>query len=297
MVKINLVTGFLGSGKTTFIKEYAKYLISLGEKVSIIENDYGAINVDVLLLDDIGCDVEMISGGCDYDCHKRRFKTKLIAQAMSGHTRVIVEPSGIFDPDEFFDILFEEPLTNLYEIGNVFCCYDINTKMLSSDSEYILVAQASIAGKIIVTKRLNNEEMDFNYINSLMKKYNCERVISNDDIIYSDKLNVKDIINSSFKPYSHIKEQVINENMYDSLYLLDKDITLDKVNEVKELLFKDNNYGNIIRIKGFIYENDKWMKINITKNECDISNINIGQKVLIVIGENINKEKIEKLFN
>ena len=46
-----------------------------------------------------------------------------------------------------------------------------------------------------------------------------------------------------------------------------------------------------------IYENDKWMKINITRNECDISNINIGQKVLIVIGENINKEKIEKLFN
>ena len=46
MKKIDLVTGFLGSGKTTFIKEYADYLVRCGEKVAIIVNDYGAINVD-----------------------------------------------------------------------------------------------------------------------------------------------------------------------------------------------------------------------------------------------------------
>ena len=40
MVKIDLITGFLGSGKTTFIREYAKYLMSKGEKICIIENDY-----------------------------------------------------------------------------------------------------------------------------------------------------------------------------------------------------------------------------------------------------------------
>ena len=37
MIKIDLVTGFLGSGKTTFIKEYARYLIDQGNKVGIIE--------------------------------------------------------------------------------------------------------------------------------------------------------------------------------------------------------------------------------------------------------------------
>ena len=43
----------------------------------------------------------MVSGGCDADCHRRRFKTKLIAMGMCGYDRVIVEPSGIFDVDEF----------------------------------------------------------------------------------------------------------------------------------------------------------------------------------------------------
>ncbi len=57
------------------------------------------------------CTLEMVAGGCDADCHRRRFKTKLIAMGMCGYDRVLVEPSGIFDMDEFFDALHESPLT------------------------------------------------------------------------------------------------------------------------------------------------------------------------------------------
>ena len=107
MVKIDLITGFLGSGKTTFIKEYARYLMRQGLNIGILENDYGAINVDMMLLQDVmsdSCDVDMIAGACDKDCHRRRMKTKLIAMGMLGYDRVLIEPSGIFDVDEFFDI-------------------------------------------------------------------------------------------------------------------------------------------------------------------------------------------------
>ena len=53
MVKIDLITGFLGSGKTTFIKKYAKYLIDNGVNIGILENDYGAVNVDMMLPEDV----------------------------------------------------------------------------------------------------------------------------------------------------------------------------------------------------------------------------------------------------
>lgn len=82
MIKIDLITGFLGSGKTTFIRKYVKHLTDKGLKIGILENDYGAVNVDAMLLQDIlgdKCELEMVAGGCDADCHKRRFKTKLIA--------------------------------------------------------------------------------------------------------------------------------------------------------------------------------------------------------------------------
>lgn len=49
MIKIDLITGFLGSGKTTFIKKYAEYLMSQGMEIGIIENDFGAVNVDMQL--------------------------------------------------------------------------------------------------------------------------------------------------------------------------------------------------------------------------------------------------------
>ena len=98
MVKIDLITGFLGSGKTTFIKKYAKHLIDKGDNIGILENDYGAVNVDMMLLKDLEgekCELEMIAGGCDADCHRRRFRTKLIAMGMCGYDRVIVEPSDV----------------------------------------------------------------------------------------------------------------------------------------------------------------------------------------------------------
>lgn len=52
MVQVDLITGFLGSGKTTFIKKYAKYLIDQGLHIAILENDFGAINVDMMVLEE-----------------------------------------------------------------------------------------------------------------------------------------------------------------------------------------------------------------------------------------------------
>ena len=81
MITIDLLTGILGSGKTTFLREYARHWISRGEHIAILENDFGAVNVDVMMLQDLKCDtceIAMITGGGDPDCHRRRFKTQLI---------------------------------------------------------------------------------------------------------------------------------------------------------------------------------------------------------------------------
>ena len=40
MTKVDLITGFLGSGKTTFIRKYVEYLASKGENICILENSY-----------------------------------------------------------------------------------------------------------------------------------------------------------------------------------------------------------------------------------------------------------------
>ena len=159
-MKVDLVTGFLGAGKTTFITEYAEYLIRQGEKVAIIVNDYGAINVDRLLLEETlgdSCHLEMVIGG-DPDCTRRRLKTKLIAMAMSGYKHIIVEPSGIFDVDDFFDLIYDEPLDKWYEIGNVISIVEADLdRSLSEEGRYLLASQISKAGQVVVSKLHKNE--------------------------------------------------------------------------------------------------------------------------------------------
>ena len=64
MIRIDLITGFLGSGKTTFIQKYAAYLLRQGKKAGIVENDYGAVNVDTMLLQELerdGCIIESVA--------------------------------------------------------------------------------------------------------------------------------------------------------------------------------------------------------------------------------------------
>ena len=78
MVQVDLITGFLGAGKTTFLRRYVRYLVEQGHNVCILENDFGAVNVDAMLVQDLlgpRCDLETISGGCDCDTHQRRIKS------------------------------------------------------------------------------------------------------------------------------------------------------------------------------------------------------------------------------
>ena len=156
MVTIDLITGFLGSGKTTFIKKYAEYLISQGLNIGILENDYGAVNVDMMLLQELEgekCELEMIAGGCDKETHRRRFRTKLIAMGMCGYDRILVEPSGIYDVDEFFDVLSDEPLDKWYQIGSVITVVNAKSeKNLSEEARYLLASEAAHAGKIILSR-------------------------------------------------------------------------------------------------------------------------------------------------
>lgn len=66
---------------------------------------------------------------------------------------MLVEPSGIYDMDEFFDVLHEEPLDRWYEIGNVIAVVDARLEdALSPEAEYLLASQAANAGCMILSK-------------------------------------------------------------------------------------------------------------------------------------------------
>lgn len=310
MVKVDLITGFLGSGKTTFLKKYAKYFLNQGKRIAIIENDFGAVNVDMMLLQELMCDnleLEMIAGGCDADCHKRRFKTKLIAMGMLGFDRVIIEPSGIFDVDEFFDVLREEPLDRWYEIGNVFAIVDAKLqKDLSKESRYLLATQLSCAGKVILSKSqfASRQDIDttIDSLADICKEFQCKTDIRNICFDKSfEKLENEDFENLMKSGYSSngtAKLWFEHGKTFNSKYYMNLKLTKDEIIQKVKELFEDSNYGNIFRIKGFLKdENEAWYQLNATKDELSLSPIDVGQEVIIIIGEDLAQEKIDSLMN
>ena len=303
MIKIDLVTGFLGSGKTTFIKQYAKHLIEKGERIGILENDYGPINVDMMLLNELrgeSLEIEMISGGCDLDCHRRRFKTKLIQMAMSGYTRVIVEPSGIFDTDEFYDLVYDEPLDNFYEIANVITIFDSNMTSLDTTTRFLLGNQLASCGIVIASKAGNKKREDIlAYLNGIMKDISCARVFDLDLILYDNTSFTLDdfnkISNAKYHSYSYLKKPIAIDEAFDSLYFMNESIDEEKILSL-EKLFDDPLCGQVLRIKGFYRKDNKWFLLNMTKDEKNIDEISCGQDVIIVIGSNLDEKRIRELL-
>lgn len=304
MIKVDLITGFLGAGKTTFIKKYAKYFTNQGQKIGILENDFGAVNVDMLLLNELRsdkCELEMVAGGCDMECHRRRFKTKLISMAMSGYNRVIIEPSGLFDMDEFFDALREEPLDNWYSIGNVIVIAEAKcSEKRSEDEQFIYENQLSYAGRILLSKveMASEEEIErtISDIAAISERLGCKRKL--DKLVISkswDELDEKDmrkIADSDYQITDSVKKSSIEELGFSTLYFLEHGLDIQKIKAVIDKLFGDITFGNIWRIKGFVMDNGDWYEINATKSEITINPVPVGQEVLIVIGRKLNEDNI-----
>ena len=63
MTKIDVISGFLGAGKTTFIKKLVSEVLK-NEKVILIENEFGEIAIDGGFLKDSGIEIKEMSQGC-----------------------------------------------------------------------------------------------------------------------------------------------------------------------------------------------------------------------------------------
>lgn len=309
MVKIDLITGFLGAGKTTFIRKYAEYLMDKGLSIGILENDYGAVNVDMMLLQDMSgdnCELEMVAGGCDYDCHRRRFKTKLISMGMCGYDRVIVEPSGIYDVDEFFDVLHEEPLDNWYEIGNVITIVDSKLDNdMSVHSDYMLACQLADAGSVILSRTKEADKSDIDntivHLNNALKNVRCSRVLDKEIICKDwDTFTEKDyekILNSGYVMENYTKLFSQDDEGFQSVYYMNKKFTKDELQKIIKEVMDDKKCGNIFRVKGFMKISDNsWIQLNATHNDIRIEPIDKGQEVIIIIGEELDKQRLDKHF-
>ncbi|HOO80713.1 MAG TPA: GTP-binding protein, partial [Lachnospiraceae bacterium] len=95
MTKIDVVSGFLGAGKTTLIKKLLKEAWK-GEQVVLIENEFGEIGIDGGFLKDAGIEIKEMNSGCICCSLVGDFGTSLKeVLAKYSPDRIVIEPSGV----------------------------------------------------------------------------------------------------------------------------------------------------------------------------------------------------------
>lgn len=95
MTKIDIVSGFLGAGKTTLIKKLLKEALG-GEQVVLIENEFGEIGIDGGFLKDSGIEITEMNSGCICCSLVGDFGTALKEVLDKYHPdRILIEPSGV----------------------------------------------------------------------------------------------------------------------------------------------------------------------------------------------------------
>lgn len=95
MAKIDIISGFLGAGKTTLIQKLLKEALT-GEQVMLIENEFGEIGIDGGFLKEAGIQITEMNSGCICCSLVGDFETAL-TEAMETYApdRIIIEPSGV----------------------------------------------------------------------------------------------------------------------------------------------------------------------------------------------------------
>ena len=95
MTKIDVFSGFLGAGKTTLIKKLLKEAYA-GEKVVLVENEFGEIGIDGGFLKDAGIEITEMNSGC-ICCSLVGDFEKALAEVLERFApdRVLIEPSGV----------------------------------------------------------------------------------------------------------------------------------------------------------------------------------------------------------
>lgn len=311
MIRIDLITGFLGSGKTTFIRHYVRQFLDAGQRICILENDFGAINVDRVLLQDIlgdSCGMEMIVGGDGQESHQRRMRTKLIAMAMTGYERIIVEPSGIFDVDELFDLLYEEPLDKWYEMGSVLTIVDTGLPdKLSEESEYMLASQCACAGRLILSRTQlyapERQKIVIDHVNTALERIGSRRrfLLEEDtERLDWDDYSPEDfgrLAECGYVRDSYVKRQVLESGHFSSQFCYYLEISEKELRDRIEELFRDPLCKGVFRIKGYMHTAEgRWVQINATRESIEINECTDAQDVLILIGEELEKDALRKYF-
>lgn len=150
MTELYLITGFLGAGKTTFLKKLIKRMS--GRKMRVLVNEFGREGVDGKLLAELGVLVNEINNGSIFcACRLDKFEAALLEALADPPELIIVEASGLSDPTNIRKILAQEEFYGIKFLGSICVVDALNLKKVFSTAR-VCKKQISVSDLLLINK-------------------------------------------------------------------------------------------------------------------------------------------------
>ena len=179
MTKIDIISGFLGAGKTTLIKKLIAESFA-GSKVVLIENEFGEIGIDGGFLKEAGIEITEMNSGCICCSLVGDFKTSL-KQVIEKYApdRIVIEPSGV---GKLSDVAKAVERVNEDEeavvINSMVTVVDgKKTKMYMKNFGEFFNNQVESAGTVIISRTQDMTQEKLDETMALIREHNKEAVI------------------------------------------------------------------------------------------------------------------------
>lgn len=292
--KLYLLTGFLGSGKTTFLTSVLNDL--QGNKVAVIMNEFGKVGIDgtIIKRDDMEL-VEINRGSIFCSCLQLSFVSALVEMADREMDYVFVESSGLADPSNIGEFLDAVTVAkgDVYDYSGAICLVDgLNFLDQVKDIETV-ERQLKFAHLVLISKVDLIDEEKLERVKSRVREIN-EKVIIVESIngeIDFDFLE-KDLVADGWLG----SEETTNtpENKPKTLTLTyDKSLSKDKLTQFLDMIKKDS-----YRIKGFFKLDDGWKQVDVVGNRIDYKPTDKqSEESELVIISRIGNQLIRPIFS
>lgn len=172
MIKIDIISGFLGAGKTTLIKKLFQNGFN-GEKVVLIENEFGDISIDSGFLKDSGVKIKEINAGCICCSLVGDFETAIKDLVNQFHPdRIIIEPSGVGKLSDIINAVEKVKLSEL-KLNILATVVDgKKAKMYLKNFGEFFLNQIEAANTVIISKAENLSEEQIDELINIIKEHN-----------------------------------------------------------------------------------------------------------------------------
>ena len=275
---ITIVTGYLGSGKTSLLRHV---LDNADRRFAIVMNEFGELAIDSKIIKGKNVDMVELSGGCVCCSISGEFAQAVDEILALKPDHIIVETTGVVDPETLiYDIINSMPQLKL---DSVVCVVDshaiANYGIGQTARRQIESADILLVNKVdlIDKKRLLEIQEELEKINPTAAKIRTIKCRTEPELLFGMY---------TARPVKHEKHDI--EGVDTFIFITDRKTSREKFeNFLKEL--KD-----IIRAKGFIIFEDGSYLFNYVNGRHDFEKFVADKTELVFIGEKLDKELLEK---